>query len=448
MLLLAVQSFGQLRNTISTTDKIYGLSKIWEEVKYNFANFDNVPTLNWDSVYVAFIPKVSQTQNDYEYYKTLKRFTALLKDGHTIINYPMVIDTCRNFDMFGDYFIFLKNIENKAIIAYVNKSKKDEIPIGSEVIEVNGRLTEEYLENEIIPFVTASTDYVIRDEAVRMLLEGFNNQKVDVKIKIPSGEIKSLSLIHQKTTEREYYPPYDYADFKFKWIDNKIAYVAINEFEEAKIDSMFVEKLPEMRKAKGLIIDVRKNGGGSSRYGAFIAQYLSSDSLIYASKTMARTNNGIYRAIGSSLMEKDTVNNSWITKAYLCYHDKFFEETGTDTWSNDIPLKDRLIIPTVVLTGHDTYSATEEFLLFLDKSKQIIRIGENSGGSNGQPYYVSLPGGGRIRICAQHCTYPDGRKYVGCGVKPNIEIKETVDDLIHNRDAALEEAVKYLNKLK
>ena len=448
MLLLAVQSFGQLRNTISTTDKIYGLSKIWEEVKYNFANFDNVPTLNWDSAYVAFIPKVSQTQNDYEYYKTLKRFTALLKDGHTIINYPMVIDTCRNFDMFGDYFIFLKNIENKAIIAYVNKSKKDEIPIGSEVIEVNGKSTEECLENEIIPFITASTDYVIRDEAVRMLLEGFNNQKVDVKIKIPSGEIKSLSLIHQKTTEREYYPPYDYADFKFKWIDNKIAYVAINEFEEAKIDSMFVEKLPEMRKAKGLIIDVRKNGGGSSRYGAFIAQYLSSDSLIYASKTMARTNNGIYRAIGSSLMEKDTVNNSWITKAYLCYHDKFFEETGTDTWSNDIPLKDRLIIPTVVLTGHDTYSATEEFLLFLDKSKQIIRIGENSGGSNGQPYYVSLPGGGRIRICAQHCTYPDGRKYVGCGVKPDIEIKETVDDLIHNRDAALEEAVKYLNKLK
>jgi C-terminal processing protease CtpA/Prc len=120
------------------------------------------------------------------------------------------------------------------------------------------------------------------------------------------------------------------------------------------------------------------------------------------------------------------------------------EEIGTDTWSNDIPTKDRLIIPTVVLTGHETCSAAEEFLLFLDKSKQIVRIGQNSNGSNGQPYLIDLPGGGTMRICAQHCFYPDGRQYVGCGVKPEIEVKETLDDFIRNRDAALDAATKYL----
>jgi C-terminal processing protease CtpA/Prc len=444
-LLIATQCFGQFQNKISQPEKIFGLSKIWQEVNYNFANFDHVATLNWDSAYIAFIPNVIQTQNDQEYYKVLMRFSALLKDAHTGIFYPKRIDTCMYTSMFGDYRFYLRNIDNKAIIKYINKSKKDEIPIGSEIIEVNDQPTEEYLEKEIMPLISASTDYVVRDWSVSNLFWGLKGQKYSVKIKTPAGEIKSLSLVHQLTKEKEIYPADDREIFSFKWLDNKIAYVALNDFGDQKIDSLFVDKLPELRKAKGLIIDVRKNGGGSSNYGAAIAQYLSPDSVIYASRVTARTNNGLYRARGSNFTVKDTVNNPWIANAYLCYHNKSMEYLGTDTWHNDVALRNRIIIPTVVLTGHETCSAAEEFLLFLDKSKQIIRIGQNSNGSNGQPYLIDLPGGGSMRICTQHCIYPDGRKFVGCGVKPDIEVRETVYDFINNRDAALLEAVKYLN---
>ena len=444
-LLLASQSFGQFQNTISQSEKIFGLSKIWQEVNYNFANFDNVPSLNWDSAYITFIPKVIQTQNDLEYYKMLMRFSALLKDAHTSIYYPKGIDTCMYTAMFGDYRFYIRNIDNKAIIVYINKSKKDEIPIGSEIIEVNDQPTEKYLGNEIMPLISASTDYIVRDWSVANLFWGLKDQKYTIKIKTPAGEIKSLSLIHQLTKEKEIYPPGDREIFNFKWLDDKIAYVALNSFEDPKIDSLFVDKLPELRKAKGLILDVRKNGGGSSNYGAAIAQYLSPDSVIYASKVTVRTNNALYRARGSNYTMKDTVNNAWAAKAYLCYHNKLMEYLATDTRSNDIALKDRIIIPTVVLMGHETCSAAEEFLLFLDKSKQIIRIGQNSNGSNGQPYFINLPGGGGMRIMTQHCTYPDGRKYNGCGVKPDIEVKETVEDFINNRDAGMLEAVKYLN---
>ena len=101
-LLIFTDAFGQLQNTITQSEKIFGLSKIWQEVNYNFANFGNVPTLNWDSAYIAIIPKVIQTQNDFEYYKTLKRFCALLKDAHTSIDYPKRIDTCLYYTQFGD----------------------------------------------------------------------------------------------------------------------------------------------------------------------------------------------------------------------------------------------------------------------------------------------------------------------------------------------------------
>jgi len=36
---------------LTAEEKIYGLSLFWSEVKYNFAFFDLVPNVDWDSVY-------------------------------------------------------------------------------------------------------------------------------------------------------------------------------------------------------------------------------------------------------------------------------------------------------------------------------------------------------------------------------------------------------------
>ncbi len=39
------------QQNITENEKIAGLSKFWSEVKYNFVNFDLVPSLNIDSLY-------------------------------------------------------------------------------------------------------------------------------------------------------------------------------------------------------------------------------------------------------------------------------------------------------------------------------------------------------------------------------------------------------------
>ena len=88
LLIINLASFGQNTNTLSDAEKIYGLSKFWQEVNYNFANFDLVPKLKWDSAYRVYIPRVLGTKTDFEYYNVLVRFCALLKDGHTRVKYP------------------------------------------------------------------------------------------------------------------------------------------------------------------------------------------------------------------------------------------------------------------------------------------------------------------------------------------------------------------------
>lgn len=57
-------------------------------------------------------------------------------------------------------------------------------------------------------------------------------------------------------------------------------------------------------------------------------------------------------------------------------------------------------------------------------------MGERSFGSTGQPYYFDLPGGGSARGCTKKDVYPDGREFVGYGVKPDVEVKPTLQDFL------------------
>ena len=183
ILVLASNLFAQMPNTLSDSDKIYGLSKFWQEVNYNFIYLNKIDRKMWDKEYQKLIIDVQNTNNDYEYYLLLQKFCALLNDGHTGINFPeTVLDNIYVTD-FGEYRLFLTNIEDKAIITRVNYSKRNEIPIGSEIIKVNGISTSVYLEEKVIPYTSASTDYLRQGWAVKNMFLGQEGAAFEIEIK-------------------------------------------------------------------------------------------------------------------------------------------------------------------------------------------------------------------------------------------------------------------------
>ncbi|GAA6768131.1 hypothetical protein AAFH68_40840 [Flavobacterium sp. CGRL1] len=210
---------------------------------------------------------------------------------------------------------------------------------------------------------------------------------------------------------------------------------------------MFVTKLPELYKAKSLIVDLRSNGGGSTNVGSDILQYLTNDTILYGSRQKTRDHLPAYKAWGKYIDAKDTINIPWKKKAYLSYHDQFYFDLEYNPTTIQLKAK-RIVVPTVILVSHNTASAAEDFLIFADNQKHMIKMGEKSYGSTGQPFLFDLPGGGYARICTKKDTYPDGREFVGYGIKPDIEIAPTLNDYLNNRDSVLEEAVKYLKTHK
>jgi C-terminal processing protease CtpA/Prc len=129
-------------------------------------------------------------------------------------------------------------------------------------------------------------------------------------------------------------------------------------------------------------------------------------------------------------------------KAYNISRGKYWTESDSNLFYNK-GSEQKIKVPLVVIFGNNTASAAEDFLIALDDLKgRATTIGERSYGSTGQPLSFSLPGGGSARICTKKDTYPDGREFVGYGVKPDIEVKRTVEDYMKHRDAQLEKAIE------
>lgn len=450
--LLVGTAHAQMPSTLSNTEKIYGVSKFWQEVNYNFVYLNQIDRAAWDSIYKVTIERVQQTKDDYTYYQELEKMCAFLGDGHTNVYYPQAISQQLMTTMFGTYRLFLTNFDGKAIITRVNPSKKEEVPVGSEIITVNGMPTAAYMQQFVTPYVCSSTDYVRQNESVYRLLRGEMGQTFVIEIKTPAGIKRTLTLTHALSDEQEVFPPFqEIGLLEHRMLPGDMQYLALNGFGDEQIDSLFHAVLPQLYQAKALIIDLRNNGGGSTNIGFDILQYFTEDSVLYESKNITREHMPVFKAWGAFLTPQDTMqdNQDWgmtkaeMTKAYLMAQDNYYSTFPYEPTKITITDK-RIVVPTVVLFGNNTASAAEDFLIYADNIPHFTFMGDRSYGSTGQPYLFDLPGGGRARICTKQDVYPDGRAFVGVGVIPDIVVKPSIEDYITNKDVVLEAAQKYL----
>jgi len=429
-----------LPNKISADEKLYWLSQVWSETKYNFVNIDRL-NVNLDSLYKAFIPLVQSTKNDYEYYQVFRKFMANLHDGHSEVSEN------GQFYPYTDYIsVSLQDFNEKVYITSVRKIPElDSTWVGAELIEVENIPTIQYLETKIFPYIPASTKQHLWMQGIYKLQSGFKDQPFKGTIRKTNGDIVKIELQHNGETTRtnndQYWGPeinYSRNIVDLKWLDNDIALVSFNRFSpEDKAIKEFDNIAEKISKAKGVIIDLRKNGGGSTVVALHLQKYLTKGNyfLNYAWET--RTNDGVRKA-----------NGNW-QEAYKDYFlNRAFRFERPDSVFVSDTLK-RITCPTTILIGRFTFSAAEDFLVNIYETPNRPKlIGEDTGGSTGSPLVLpGLPGGGYARICTRRICYPISEKrFVNSGVKPDIEVKQLIDDYLNKKDVVLECAIKEIGK--
>ncbi|WP_206832178.1 S41 family peptidase [Alicyclobacillus fructus] len=96
-----------------------------------------------------------------------------------------------------------------------------------------------------------------------------------------------------------------------------------------------------------------------------------------------------------------------------------------------------------VLVDRATGSAAEDFAMPLLVTKRAILIGEKTSGSTGQPV-ICQRAGFSMGVGAIRASLPDGRAFENVGLRPDVSVDMSPEDLSSGRDPALALALELL----
>jgi C-terminal processing protease CtpA/Prc len=424
---------------LSVTEKIYGLSLLWREAFYNFAFFDRLPDLDWNQAYRDALPQAMAAADTFSYYRVLARFLALLQDGHTGIFYPADL-LSRHLDFPA---VALRELDHRAVVIAVDHSFSNSLPLGSLITAIDRTPVEEVLRSSVLPYVFASSEETLWDMAVRGvrmfgygLLAGTPGSQVDLTYATPQGDTGHITVRRDLSSRPVEWlgrpnidPPAEMLEFT--WLQDGIAYVALNRFNDEQIVHQFETIKPELLRANVVILDMRRNQGGSTGIGAAILDHFSQQELV---GSLSRTRQSVAAR-----------------RAWSQFGGEHTPHQGEESWLELEPQRrpvirgPKILAPTVVLIGRETVSAAEDFLVLADPLPHFTTIGEPTCGTTGQPLAFDLPGGGIGFIVTKHDTYPDGREFVGPGIQPKVRIETTIEDIRQGIDPDLEAALNWIH---
>lgn len=150
--------------------------------------------------------RIPEKISDLELYKELTKLMAMFRDGHTKAG--------ENFYQKRMHILFLKlfpykiKIQNNRIFVYGNHSYKNKIPIGAEILEINGRKPQNFIReiNQLWSYDNTNNKVQLANPVLIGLWNNFNDFTLTYKspesdkiktIASSGGLISNLSIIQE-----------------------------------------------------------------------------------------------------------------------------------------------------------------------------------------------------------------------------------------------------------
>lgn len=413
----------EYRAELPLDERIAGLSRVWAVAREGFVWFDHVPELDWDLAYRQHLSEAIAAKDTETYYRVLMRFVALLADGHSNVYAP---DALRE-TFYSRPGLRTALVEGKVVVVSIDDPAltASGMAVGDELVRVDDVPVRAYAERSVGPYVSSSTP---QDREIRMyryaLLSGDAQRPMRLELRDRSGggyTVAARRSGYEKSRAPDAAASKSVSALRLR--DDGVAVLRADQFENDSALKSLEADFALLAKAKGLILDLRGNGGGSTYHGTRILAHLSRAPL----PTMtSRYREGAVYGFAS-------VESPWLQWRTI------------DVEGNSRVPEQVYEGPVAMLIDAATFSAAEDTAAVFRLMKRGPIIGVASGGSSGQPFVFGLPGGGMARICVKRDTYPDGSSFVGIGVLPDIVAARTLRDVRRGEDSALERAVRALS---
>jgi carboxyl-terminal processing protease len=268
-----------------------------------------------------------------------------------------------------------------------------------------------------------SADHVVPDQPTAALIGRMIARLDDghADLATPFGEFGAAPSGHDKHFDWELVRDYfaeparqtQSARIRYGMLEHGVGYVLLNSFAgsawRAEIDEAFLA----LSAASAFIIDIRPNGGGSEDFARDVASRFYDVERVYRT---ARFRTGpAHTDLGPPV-----------------------------SFTLGPAQSGRLLVEVAVVTGRQTASAAEDFVLMMRVLPHAFTIGDTTAGVGSYPMVRALPNGWRYRIPQSQQATPDGFVYNRRGLPPAIPVSWDESVLAGRRDPYIEAALTAL----
>lgn len=416
----------------SKEDRIYILSTVWRNVRDNFAFPHHFEKNNPDSLFKAFIPKIMSADSEKAFSLLMTEFLAKFNDGHT-----------RFFSDAPSATVPIKfiGIENKVIVNNINKEYINKIPLGSQLVKIDGQPISEFLQSSIYPYIAAGNNEWKFRKSLDSFLNGEVGTKVTLEFLTPKHQTETITLarVDQKTLDSYTWAQVENKKNTFvKKLAGNILYMRMATFTTPdEVKHVFTENLPRLLNSNGVIFDIRNNRGGTDEcWNPIIFDHVAPNDIDqHKAITMkCRVSNAAFQEYGHRIPQiKDFASETAMEKVRTI-----------GTYFSQTPDSHKIKCPIIILINGYTGSAAEDFAVTMKNLNLAKLVGSNTTGVISHPRYFSLPGGYSYGLSTWAFLNPDGTGIIDTGIIPDIKVDLTVEDLINNHDSQLEKAIEIL----
>jgi C-terminal processing protease CtpA/Prc len=192
-----------------------------------------------------------------------------------------------------------------------------------------------------------------------------------------------------------------------------IGYIHYSSFGNRVSESNLDYALEKFKDYKGIIIDVRSNGGGAMSNAVRISQRFADT-----------------RTLALLRQDKTGPGREDFTGKYKVY----IEPSGNSV---------KFTGPVVILSNRLSYSATNYMIGLMRELPNVTVIGDKSGGGGGIPAYTELSNGWVLRVSSTRIFTPAGLN-IENGIPADIQVDITAEDDRNDIDTILEYALEFL----